>query len=65
MFTFVYEEPGPDDVETMVTLTLREPADGSTELALDQSGFATEDRRELHRQGWSDSFERLAALVAG
>jgi len=65
VFTFVYEEPGPDDVETMVTLTLREPADGSTELALDQSGFATEDRRELHRQGWSDSFERLAALVAG
>ncbi len=63
-FTFVYEEPGPDDVETLVTLTLREPTTGSTELALEQSGFATEDRRELHRVGWTDSFERLGALIA-
>ncbi len=63
-FTFVYEEPGPDDVETLVTLTLREPAAGSTDLALQQSGFATEDRLELHRGGWSDSLERLAAVIS-
>jgi hypothetical protein len=60
-FTFIYEEPGPDDVETLVTLTLREPTTGSTELALEQSGFATEDRRELHRGDWFPAErERLA-----
>jgi uncharacterized protein YndB with AHSA1/START domain len=63
-FTFVYEEPGPDDVETLVTLTLSEPTSGLTELALEQSGFATEDRLKLHRGGWEDSFERLGALIA-
>lgn len=63
-FTFVYDEPGPDDVETLVTLTLRQPTAGSTELAMEQSGFATEERLELHRAGWSDSLERLAALIA-
>jgi uncharacterized protein YndB with AHSA1/START domain len=63
-FTFAYEEPSPDDVETLVMLTLREPTAGSTELALEQSGFATEDRRELHHVGWTDSLERLGALIA-
>ncbi len=62
-FTFVYEEPGPDDVETLVILTLREPVAGSTELALEQDGFATEAALDLHRGGWSDSFERLATLI--
>jgi uncharacterized protein YndB with AHSA1/START domain len=63
-FTFEYEEPGPEDVETLVTLTLRKATAGTTELALEQTGFATEDRRELHRDGWRDSFERLVALLS-
>jgi uncharacterized protein YndB with AHSA1/START domain len=63
-FTFVYEEPAPDDVETHVTLTLREPSAGTTGLTVEHEGFATEERRELHRGGWSDSFERLAAVIA-
>ena len=63
-YTFAWEEPDPDDVETLVTLTLREAGNGSTELLLEQGVFATEARFELHRGGWTDSFERLAALVA-
>jgi uncharacterized protein YndB with AHSA1/START domain len=62
-FTFVYEEPGPDDVETLVTITLREPVTGSTDLLLEQSRFATQERVELHRGGWTDSLERLGALI--
>ena len=64
-FTFIWEEPDPDDQETLVTLTL-EGLDGPTKLIVDQGSFATESRLELHRNGWSESFERLRdALAAG
>jgi uncharacterized protein YndB with AHSA1/START domain len=64
-FTFIWEEPDPDDRETLVTLTL-EGLDGPTKLIVDQGSFATESRLELHRNGWSESFERLRdALAAG
>ena len=28
-----------------------------------QAGFATNERLELHRGGWADSFEKLDALL--
>ena len=57
-FTFEYEEPAPDDRETVVALDLTATAEG-TEIALSQGPFATEERRELHRAGWTESFDRL------
>ena len=62
-YTFVWEPPDPDDVETRVGLTFRELGD-STEVALAQGPFTTEDRRALHRDGWTDSFDKLERLVA-
>ncbi len=62
-YTFRWEEPTPDDRETVVTLSLRE-VDGSTNVVLDQGSFATEERLALHTQGWTDSLERLYELVA-
>jgi uncharacterized protein YndB with AHSA1/START domain len=62
-FTFIWEEPDPDDQETLVTLTL-EDLGGSTRLIVDQGLFATEERLELHRNGWSESFERLRDALA-
>jgi uncharacterized protein YndB with AHSA1/START domain len=62
-FTFVYDEPSPDDVETRVELSLVD-AGGSTELHLTQGAFKTEGRRALHDKGWSDSFDKLARVVA-
>jgi uncharacterized protein YndB with AHSA1/START domain len=62
-YTFRWEEPTPDDRETVVTLTLEE-AGGSTNVILDQGLFATEERLALHTQGWTDSLERLYELVA-
>jgi uncharacterized protein YndB with AHSA1/START domain len=62
-FTFVYEEPSPDDVETHVELSLVDVG-GSTELHLTHGAFKTEDRRALHDKGWSDSFDKLARVVA-
>jgi uncharacterized protein YndB with AHSA1/START domain len=57
-FTFVYEEPDPDDQETLVTLTF-EPQDPGTRLVLDHGPFKTESRRQLHRIGWTETLERL------
>ena len=57
-FTFIYEEPDPDDQETLVTLSL-EPAGRGTRVRLDQGPFKTAARLELHRDGWTDTLERL------
>jgi uncharacterized protein YndB with AHSA1/START domain len=61
-YTFIWEEPDPDDVATLVNLTLA-PVDAGTEVLLMQGPFTTQARLDLHRDGWSDGFERLAALA--
>ena len=58
-YTFVWEEPDPDDRETVASLTFVD-AEGATELVLEQGEFATEARLDLHRSGWSETLERLA-----
>ena len=62
-FTFAWEPADPDDVETLVGLSFRELGD-STEVTFTQGTFKTEERRELHRGGWTDSFDKLARLLA-
>jgi uncharacterized protein YndB with AHSA1/START domain len=62
-YTFVWEDPDPDDVETLVALSLRDLGD-STEVALTQGPFKTEARRALHRDGWTDCFDRLDRLIS-
>lgn len=62
-FSFVYEEPSPDDVETQVQLSLTDLG-SATRLDLLQAKFKTEDRRSLHDTGWSDSLDKLQRLVA-
>ena len=62
VFTFAYEEPDPDDQETVVSLTF-EPADPGTRLVLDQGLFKTEPRLELHRIGWTETLERLERFL--
>ena len=60
-YTFVWEDPDPDDTETMVTLSFRNLGE-STEVALTQCPFKTEARRALHHDGWTDSFDKLERL---
>ena len=57
-FTFLYEEPDPDDQETLVTLTF-EPVEQGTRVVLDQAQFKTEARWALHRDGWAETLVRL------
>jgi uncharacterized protein YndB with AHSA1/START domain len=62
-YTFMYEDPDPDDVETLVSLSLRDLGE-STEIALTQGPFVAEARRALHQDGWTDSFDKLERLIA-
>jgi len=63
VYTFVWEEPDPDDQETVVTLRF-EPAGEDTRLVLEHGPFKTEARYELHRAGWTEGLERLERAVA-
>ena len=60
--TFRWEQPDPDDVETVVDLSLVDLG-GATRLIVDQGPFATQPRRALHTQGWTESLARLYALI--
>jgi uncharacterized protein YndB with AHSA1/START domain len=62
-FTFVWEEPNPDDVDTQVRLSFRNVGE-STEVEFTQGPFKTEERRALHHNGWSDSFDKLERLIS-
>lgn len=62
-FTFAWEEPDPDDIENLVELSFRDLG-GSTEVSLRQGPFKTEARRELHRNGWTESFDELERTTA-
>ena len=62
--SFQWEPADPDDQETLAQLSFR-PINDSTEVHLGQGPFKTQARRALHRDGWTESFDRLAELLAG
>ena len=62
-YTFVWEDPDPDDIETLVALSFRDLGE-STEVAFTQGPFKTEARRALHRDGWMDGFDKLERLIS-
>ena len=62
VYTFLWEEPTPDDRETVVDLSLGSTGTG-TRLVLSQGPFLTDERLELHRSGWTESFEKLQAVL--
>ncbi len=61
-YSFRWEDPDPDDRETVVTLKLMDLTE-FTELSVTQGSFATEARRALHDEGWTDSLDRLEAVL--
>ena len=63
VYTFEWEEPDPDDQETVVTLSFLDDREG-TKLVLDQGPFATEARHALHEAGWTETLERLERFLA-
>ena len=63
-YSFRWEEPHPDDRETVVTVSLRDLG-GATGLVVVQGAFATEERLALHQQGWTETLDRLEELLSG
>jgi uncharacterized protein YndB with AHSA1/START domain len=61
-FTFKWEPADPDDEETVAQLAFEVTGD-STRVRLLQGPFKTDARRALHRDGWTDSFDKLAELM--
>ena len=62
VYTFEYEEPDPEDQETVVALSFADDP-GGTSLVLDQGPFATEARYALHETGWTETLERLERFL--
>jgi uncharacterized protein YndB with AHSA1/START domain len=61
-YTFVWEEPHPDDVPARVTITLRGGND-ATALTVDHGPFEKEERVAPPRGGWTEGLEKLASLI--
>ena len=63
VYTFEWEEPDPDDQETVVKLSFLDDPEG-TKLVLDHGQFATDARYALHEAGWTETLERLVQFLA-
>ena len=63
-YTFRWQPPDVDDRETVVRLSLRELNDMATELLFTQGDFATEQRRQVHEDGWTQTLDKLEGLVS-
>ena len=61
-YSFRWDPPDLDDRQTVVTLSLQDRGE-RTEVLLTQGEFATEERLELHEDGWTDSFGRLEQVL--
>ena len=61
--TFVWEDPDPDDVETLLVLSFRDLGE-STEVSCSQGPFKTGGRHALHHDGWMNSLDKLERLIA-
>jgi uncharacterized protein YndB with AHSA1/START domain len=61
-FSFEWEPADPDDQETVAQLSFNS-IDDSTEVVLAQGQFRTEERRALHRDGWTESFDKIGELL--
>jgi len=62
-YTFVWDPPDPNDRETVVTLSLHDSGE-RTQVQLTQGEFSTQERLELHENGWRESFVKLQALLS-
>lgn len=57
-YTFIWNENPEDELLVTVDFAAR---GGKTEMNFRQTGFSSVEEREAHKNGWSQSFDRLAA----
>jgi uncharacterized protein YndB with AHSA1/START domain len=61
VYTWVWEKGARD--EKLVTVTFAEDGPTKTKLTLHQAAFETVEDRDEHREGWTESLDRLAEYV--
>jgi uncharacterized protein YndB with AHSA1/START domain len=60
VYTFAWdEESGNSPMETLITLTFADTADGKTKMTFHQAPFVSTESRDGHREGWNSAFDRL------
>lgn len=64
VFTWMWDTGPSGEVETLVTISFREGADGRTTMTFHQSPFINVERRDSHIGGWNSLFNKLAAYAA-
>lgn len=64
VFTWKWDEGPSAEVETLVTITFRDEADGRATMTFHQSPFINVERRDSHVGGWNSLFNKLAAYAA-
>lgn len=62
LLRFTWTPTSSPGEETLVTVELRDVA-GGTELTLRHEGFASENSRAGHEEGWTGTVVRLVAFV--
>ena len=64
VFTFAWDnEDGSPGREMLITITLADHPEG-TEMTFHQAVFESDEDRDGHRGGWSESFDKLAEYLA-
>jgi uncharacterized protein YndB with AHSA1/START domain len=63
VFTYVTEDDGRLDVETVVTLTFEALGPDATRLTLRQTGFETQAGLVSHEGGWTGCLERFERFL--
>lgn len=59
VFTFKWDKGPSAELETLVTITFREEADGRTSMIFYQSPFLDVARRDAHVGGWNSAFTKF------
>ena len=59
VFTFKWDRGPSGELETLVTITFREDANGYTTMTFHQSPFLNVERRDSHVGGWNSAFNNL------
>jgi uncharacterized protein YndB with AHSA1/START domain len=59
VFTFKWDDGPSGELETLVTITFRESADGRTTMTFHQTPFINVERRDSHVGGWTSAFNKL------
>lgn len=65
IFTHAWEdETGQPRHETLVTITLKDLANGRTQLTFHQAFFPSQASRDGHAEGWNETFDNLDTYLA-